>query len=454
MRFLRAWKWCILPLLFLLQAKAIGDFGAAAPDEYTAGVKPINRTLSNSRLRLMSEQYPFLNLDDNHLLINESQPDAFNLVFEKLRDAIFEGEGTLSILHMGGSHVQAGMIGHRIRENFNDLARGVVSSRGLITPFRVGNTNSSVFTSSRSTGDWEGCRCSSSKDRCNWGMTGFNLITESNGATLDTWALKQDSTHYRGREVRLYYDISSATLTPFWNRSQKADSSKVNREQGFKSWYFSQPIDTLSFVFRNDSLRSGRIEVQGTWLGNATSGIVYNEIGVNSASTRSFLKIEQFGRQLKSIKPDIVLFGIGVNDAHVKTSSFNPEAFKDRYDSLISQIKQANPEVRFIFFSNSDNYYRGRPNRNGEVVQKAMFELAEKHNGAVWDLFHVMGGEGSISLWNKAGIAQRDMVHFNRNGYYLLADLFYLAMINRFSDWHFIESNPKSGKPSGKSKER
>ena len=54
---------------------------------------------------------------------------------------------------------------------------------------------------------------------------------------------------------------------------------------------------------------------------------------------------------------------------------------------------------------------------------------AEDHNGAVWDLYEIMGGLGSISVWNEVGLANKDRVHFLVPGYNLLGDMLYNAII-------------------------
>jgi lysophospholipase L1-like esterase len=64
-----------------------------------------------------------------------------------------------------------------------------------------------------------------------------------------------------------------------------------------------------------------------------------------------------------------------------------------------------------------------------------MYELAEKHNAVVFDLYEVMGGAGSIDDWYRDELAKKDRIHFTREGYFLFADLFYNAFMNAYGDW-------------------
>ena len=73
---------------------------------------------------------------------------------------------------------------------------------------------------------------------------------------------------------------------------------------------------------------------------------------------------------------------------------------------------------------------RRTSNKRPIKAQEAIFELMNKHNAAVYDLYSVMGGYKSIYKWYKAGLAAKDKVHFNGRGYTTLANLMFDA-INR-----------------------
>jgi len=74
-----------------------------------------------------------------------------------------------------------------------------------------------------------------------------------------------------------------------------------------------------------------------------------------------------------------------------------------------------------------------RANRNGPVVRDVMLDLSATEGVAVWDALGVMGGLGSIKLWHKADLAQRDLVHLNRAGYQLLGDLLATALVEELT---------------------
>lgn len=395
-------------------------------------------------LNELHEQYPFLKLDENEIKY-PGDSAAFHSLYRKMQRLLFQGHGKVNIVHIGGSHVQAGAIGHRMRELFEGLAWGVTEERGLCFPFRVAGTNSTIYTSSEGTGDWEGCRCAHNRHECNWGMSGMSVRTQTDSARLDFVALRSDSSLFRSDFVRLYTDMNERHFTPEWIDSAEIDSVWRNTTEGYYEWRFRASVDTLSWRFvKKDSLAASAT-VQGIYLGRDLPSVTYNEIGVNGASTRSYLRCDDMEAQLKSLNADLVVFGIGINDAYTSAGRFDKEAFKDRYDSLMQRFSSANPNTAFLFLTNNDSWYRKRrPNPNGKIVQEAMMELADRENAAVWDLFEVMGGYRSIDDWDRAGLAKNDRIHFTRSGYYLQAELMYAALMNDYGNWLALHSRDLS----------
>ena len=254
--------------------------------------------------------------------------------------------------------------------------------------------------------------------------------------------MKADSSFYRSNRIKVFYQCSD-------EYELLADSNLLlreivrNPEQGFDEFIFEEMYESVEFtVQRPDSINDGYFVLQGLYLGNNSPGITYNTIGVNGAGTYSYLRCDMFNEQMQTLKPDLVFFGIGVNDANVPENDFNSALYEARYDSIISMIKQSNPAACFVFITNNDVYYQKKyPNRNGLKVQESMQRLAEKHNGAVYDLFAIMGGLGSIDDWRDSGLAAGDRIHLTKKGYELQADLMFEAFRNSFGNY-LSQKNP------------
>ena len=63
-----------------------------------------------------------------------------------------------------------------------------------------------------------------------------------------------------------------------------------------------------------------------------------------------------------------------------------------------------------------------------------MIQLSNKYNGGMWDMFNVMGGLGSVKTWQKNGFAKNDKVHLTKEGYILMGDLMFSALIKEYDN--------------------
>jgi lysophospholipase L1-like esterase len=197
-----------------------------------------------------------------------------------------------------------------------------------------------------------------------------------------------------------------------------------------------QQPDSLCTIALKGMSDSARFVVRGIYPEGEEQRIVYTESGVNGASLPSWLRCNLLEEELSRIcPPDLVIMGIGINDANVPSTRFDAEVFKASYRTLMDELRKANPEVCFLFITNNDCWLRvGRQrrtyNRNTQKVEQAMMELAREYDGAVWNQFRIMGGFGSSARWVSARLMNRDHIHFRRAGYELLADLLYNAIID------------------------
>ena len=171
---------------------------------------------------------------------------------------------------------------------------------------------------------------------------------------------------------------------------------------------------------------------------NGRDGITYHATGINGADVPAWLRCGHLERDLRLVHPDLAIFGIGINDANVPPGRFDPEAFKANYRQLIALFQAANPHCALLFVTNNDcllnlgRRYGKRTNPNTARVALAMKELAAEYGGAVWDQYAIMGGSRSSALWRGKGLMRPDRIHFTAEGYRLVGDLLYNALITDY----------------------
>lgn len=365
---------------------------------------------------------------------------AIERFHEQLSGALIDGEGAVRVVHIGGSHVQAGWMGDRIRERWLE-GPGSACSRGLIAPYRMAGTNTPPRVRTEFTRHWNGTRCSRSRHQGPFGGTGISAVTFDSSATWWHAVTRGDSSSYSTSRITVLADAQG--LAPRWcgpDSTVHVQRTEINHGSG---WVFelTPAVDTLFLGLETDSSSSDAprwFRLFGTVAENPNcpcEGLVYHEIGNNGASTASVLRGAEdaaFHRDWAVLDPDLVIFGIGINDAHGPATRFDPAGFVARYDSLIGLIRQTQPDAALLFLTNTDSFYGRRPNPSALAVREAMFEVAARHGAAVFDLFDAMGGLGSMEVWREAGYARSDRIHFTREGYRVIADLYWDALLG---DW-------------------
>jgi lysophospholipase L1-like esterase len=374
---------------------------------------------------LKAQQYPFINYNQSKLYF--SKDSSGMMVFYKKIDDLKKGKrDRINIAHFGGSHLQAGFWPEVLMNGFQSM--GNFEGGGLfIFPFKIVKTNSPHYFRSFTSGKWKRCRCAVNKEMCdNLGMAGIAGITNDSVVTFG-FALAENAHYKKFNSVKVYHNFNSSFELSLNHESTLYFARKDYEKKGYTEFTFETFIDSLNFVvIRKDSSHRDFM-LRGFSVENSNPGFYYATMGVNGASSGSFLKCSEFVNELKSIPPDLVIFSLGVNDTH--DANFTKQAFMAKYDSLINQVQKASPDCAILFTTVTDNYMtRKLANKRPIKAQEAMFELMEKHNAAVYDLYAVMGGYKSIYKWYKAGLAAKDKVHFNGRGYTIVGNLMFEAI--------------------------
>jgi lysophospholipase L1-like esterase len=444
----------------------------------------------------MAQSYPLMKELPHYDCINHKanrlvycgDSSKFEQFFAKLDSLALWGEGNINILHIGGSHIQAGVFPNRMRTNFANIQPGFAASRGAIFPYTAARTNNPKNYSVSYSGEWKKCQNSRPPITETLGLMGYTISTNNTQSSI-TFNLNPEEfgSNWKYNKLRLLATVGDPDLMPILIvgddtiPSVYEDSSFIFRlnvlaESGTIALGYVKEFDRLLnkynssiqsvdslFVEENmDSLATDSVysleiglesdnglcaensqhsaigeykfSIMGLLPENDFNGITYHSMGVNGASLQSWLRCERLEEQLAFVKPDVAIMAVGINDANVPKGQFSKEMFKARYNNLLSKIYAVNPNCAVIFITNNDCVVRvGRRsyglNENTAIVQKAMYELAKEHNAAVWDLYEIMGGLGSITVWNEVGLANKDRVHFLVPGYNLLGDMLYNAIV-------------------------
>jgi len=368
--------------------------------------------------------YSFINYNENY--IRHSKDSSLTLNFFNKMDDLRSGKrNRVVVAHYGGSHIQAGNWGEKFISNCQQM--GNFEGGGLwVFPYKIAKTNSPHFFVSYTNGKWKRFRCATYKEMCvNLGMAGIATVTNDSSNTFGV-KLTKNKHHEKFNSIKVYHNFNESFDFVLANNISVC-SRTDSMEKGFTKFVFDDFIDSVNFVlWRKDTLKKDFM-LYGFSLENSKPGFYYASFGVNGASSNSYLKCNLFAEQLSTIKPDLVIFSLGVNDTQGK--DFTKEDYIENYDSLIGAVRKVSPDCAILLTTTSDNYIRRKTaNKRPIKAQDAMFELMEKHHTSVWDLYAIMGGYKSIYKWYRVGLASKDKVHFSPKGYQILGQMMFDAL--------------------------
>ena len=352
--------------------------------------------------------------------------------FAKYDSVIITKSGNINIVQIGASHIQAGTFSNRIRRNILSGHTDLIAGRGMIFPYSVAKKcNNPADYKVYKNHDFSLIRNVYQNIEKPLGVTGIAVYTSDTVADI-TIKMNDKEISYITDLIYILGYSDSGNVVP----SVVIDSVEykpVEIDTAARRFIYKTVPFKDSFLIKIPCDSTSVFTLTGILLENQNPGITFHSLGVNGAGVESYLKCEYFTKDMELLKPDMVIFGLGINDA--SDPDFDTLKFEKEYLLLIDSIKKVNPKCAFVFVTNNDSFKRVSKgkyavNKNGILAQRVFYKLAAQTGGAVWDQFEIMGGLKSMDKWRLAGLAQKDRVHFTHSGYNLLGDLFYNAFLN------------------------
>lgn len=373
--------------------------------------------------------YPFIRYNANHLKYDTASP-TMKAFLARWRNMDANRRGNLNIVHIGGSHVQAGMMTEIIRLRLLAASPGMVGPRGMVFPYsaaarcnnppdyRVHCRERMILT-----------RCVYKEPEYPLGLCGIAVTAKGQYSEIQI-ALNEPTVNFGTTRVVLLGHSDDGVVPRLRTARTELYPSYFDNHTDRYFFNVDQPVD--SFVVVLPCRENQQFTVSGIYLDSPAPGLSYHSIGVNGAAVPDYLRCPNFVRDLRMLHPDAVVFGIGINDAN--TDNFDTAAFRRSYLQLIDSVRAVNPDCAFIFITNNDSYFKVsrrhyNVNPNGTLARDVFYRLARDTGGAVWDQFQIMGGLRSMEKWKDQGLAQTDRVHFTRAGYTIVGNLFADALL-------------------------
>jgi len=386
--------------------------------------------------------YSFVHEDQNYI----SNAASLNPVFEKLYGLKMKkvnAAETISMVHIGDSHIQADYLTGAIR--FNIQHEFGNAGRGLIVPLRVAHTNESYSYRTFSNVHCDAKRCVFTDNPIPIGVGGVTIRTDSANAFITIKTFNYPGFDYSFNRITVFHDKTQGNydiglMDSIGNSVGYISAAKVGAFRYAST--IDLPYKTNFVTLQNLQSTPFQFEtmIYGFEVENGNSGVFYHAIGVNGAEYRHYAKAAFFAEQTQALFPDVFVISMGTNEAQEHDLSQN--TFYNEIDSMVSQLLMYNPNAKIILTSPPDSYYH-RKYKNAYLsnLVNTMERYANNHQLAFWNLYEITGGYGSCTRWKSNHLMAYDGVHFTRGGYELQGNLFFEALMNAYNT--YVAHRPK-----------
>lgn len=345
----------------------------------------------------------------------------------------------LVVFHYGGSHIQAEMPTTVVREKLAQLFGD--GGRGMIFPYNIANTYSSVNYSIKYTGKWKYGKSFQFPAPIKLGVCGMAVQTKDTLSQLlfkfKSRILNQDY------QLKLLLDIDSLTPefilridTSVFNIDKKLITE--NKGKDFLSVNYSGSVDEIEIKIKSkDTLFQFSfygIDVET----KQQTGVVYHSLGVGAAPFRSVLNIENLESHSEILKPDIVFLDFGTNDILFKNSI--DKQLSHQIEKSIERFRKINPEIIIVLTSTQDLFYKKKFITSAISFRNLIDSLAKKNDCMFWNWYDLSGGFGTIKIWNNLGYAKKDGIHLTHDGYRIKGQFLFQSITNTLNE---IKNNPQ-----------
>lgn len=259
--------------------------------------------------------------------------------------------------------------------------------------------------------------------------TTVNDIKKLNGIT--------DDVIQAGRDIKipikdLFGDDISFQTTNDDGKNQE-DTEFVNFESfPYYSVYKSNKLINNILIYSKDGFSKHNID--GFVIENDKPGVIYHSIGVNGARISDFNKYPLFFKQLKILKPDLIIVSFGTNESY---QNLSVNRFVNNMRLMCDKIQADNPGAVILVITAPPSLVP--PKKEGNpLVEKYSSALVNSNykDIAVWDLYNKMDGEKGIREDGKyVHLISKDKVHYTLSGYRVQGQMFSTDFIKAYNNF-------------------
>lgn len=344
---------------------------------------------------------------------------------------------TVSIIHLGDSHIQAGHFTMPIRQSFTQ--RWGDGGLGWVGPFRLLGTNPPIHTVIRASSAGTSGVKITQRDYNRESPTGMVLQTRANRAVTYTLQCGGGQTFDR---IVIYRKRGTQPFTLSGSSSSEVAHDTLTTEQIV--------TDTL-LVGRYVSSAEVTAPASSVWYGasleRSSGGALVHTIGYNGATYYTYSK-GSFTSSVATLRPRLIILSLGTNESLAR--QFDRNNFGAEVARLVHRLQASNPDCAIVLTSPLYCYrkvrvrqrgkrrrYRTsyRANANCQLIADELQQQARELGCGYIDLFTYFGGAAGAAQLLSSGILSGDRVHLTAAGYNKVGEAIATALQDDYKQW-------------------
>ncbi len=396
----------------------------------------INEKLENALKKLHSVRL------NNLKVIQKNYPNqSDNLTSISTTKYKETGNDTLfTIMQIGDSHVQGDYFSGEIRIQLQ--SRFGNAGRGILFPYALAKSFGPKGVSVKPIGRWLGLKTMSQSLSKPLGIAGYAAYTNSAAASFavsltEKFREENDLGTFSSPEIQKIRIWHSAGVQSFkFNLNadfKRLDTFVHSSGWGYSTFLSNVPQNQFYLNLQKVDSNQDQFAFYGFELLPSTyRGLAYHHCGVVGAQFPHLIHKATYSlEQIATIKPDILVFSFGTNEAY--NGKLDTAVYAQTIMKFIDQIHDVSPNTAIIFTTPPDTRSNNRiPQHQRNVIQQ-FYRIANEKNVLLYDLNAAMGGWGSMYHWHKNKLTISDKLHFNPSGYALQGQLFTLALLQAYN---------------------
>lgn len=343
-----------------------------------------------------------------------------------------------TIIQIGDSHIQGDYFSGEIRKQLQGFYGN--AGQGILFPYALAKSYGPRGTVAKPIGVWTGIKTMTGGLKASLGVIGYGATTLSAASSLSI-EFNDKFSEPQFQKINIWHSADSQSYSPtLANPFQWIGSQFYPSGWGISSYQAIASANQFQLTLSKISASQNHFGFYGFELvPKQRRGVVYHHFGVVGAQfTHLIEKAPWTIEQLQHLKPDIIIFSFGTNEAY--NGKLDTLAYTQQVQAFLHKLSIACPQTAIILTTAPDTRSRNRIPPMQRPINNQLKTIAAREKLTVYDLNAAMGGWGSLHTWYKNQLTISDKLHFNAAGYALQGQLFTLSLMQAYNKVNFRDT--------------